>query len=96
MCVRVCPSVLLQLTGESDWEVHEEVSAILRQSCCYCGQSDSLGNQIAVKVLEVNLFVERFLECNKLYGPQCFVQWVPTGVASGSTQADIIFCYFLC
>lgn len=44
MRVRVCPSGPLQLAGESGWEVYEEVSAILRQSCCCCSQRDSPGD----------------------------------------------------
>lgn len=42
----------LKLTGESDWEVYEEVSAALRQSC---SQSDSPGGQISVNVFKVRL-----------------------------------------
>lgn len=45
----------LKLTGESDWEVYEEVSAALRQSCCDRSQSGSPGSQISVNVFEVRL-----------------------------------------
>lgn len=47
---RACPSGPLQPTGESGWEVYEEVSATLQRSCCYCSQSGSRGSQISVKV----------------------------------------------
>ena len=49
----VCPSGLLSLTGESDREVYEEVSAVLGQGCCYRSQSGSPGSQASVSVLEV-------------------------------------------
>lgn len=51
--VFVCPSGLLSLTGESDREVYEEVSAVLGQGCCYRSQSDSPESQASVNVLEV-------------------------------------------